>query len=150
MVSIINIVFYGIFLIATMFIWKVEVRDNQCSDIWNDGAICGPGHGLPGRGSTPHENDTKAELLDKIKKGSDAESSTIKWRRSFILSSGIAFAFWMLVGTPGTLPEWYRFALTHMIAFTILMFSFAYYSYHIYDPITKNIRESVKLLKKKY
>ena len=156
----INILAYIIIFICIYFVLWLENRDNKCSELWNKNAICNYENGMPWRNSKPLESDNYYQLLKRIKNASNAESNSIKWRRSLILSFIISLLFWILIIGCSSygftsemcnfipLPRWEVFLLTLLSSFTVLYYSFNYYSYHIFSIPANHIHESLKILKK--
>ena len=140
---------YLILGVFTIFIWYLEDKDNKCPTFHSSSEECENGGGMSFSGTKPNDIDTCKELIEKIYKGAGAEQASIKWRRSFILAVSIMGAMWILIGTPGRLPEWRVFYLSVIIAYCIIFGNFNYYSYHVFGKAGRWMRDSIEGLKSK-
>lgn len=132
----------------TIFILKVENTDVHCPNFNSSPQECEAQGGMSFAGTKPNPGDTCEELISKIRKGSKAESESIKWRKSLIISVGIMAIIFPLLVTPGSFPDWKIFYLSCMIGFVVLTGVFDYYSYHVFGISEKWVGESLDLLEK--
>ena len=144
-----GIVAYLVLFGFTLFILRVENTDTHCPNFSASKEECEAQGGMSFTGTKPSEGDTCTELIAKIRKGSKAESESIKWRKSLVLAVGIMAAVFFLLVTPGGLPDWKLFYLATLIGFVVLFGVFDYYSYHVFGISEKWIGESLDLLEKK-
>lgn len=141
-----NFVMYTLLFIGVVCVVKVEKKDWDCSNR-NPYAIsemCIPGEGNPYKGTTPVHGDDVPTLLEKIQKAASVENRSVKWRRSLILGFSICILLWILVISPGHLPEWPKMYLSVILAAGVLYYGFNYYSYHMFDKPKENIEKCVK------
>ena len=147
---------------------KSGKEDNNC-EVLHDEKTCN-GTGMSWAGSVPYKEDEIFTLLEKIKKASNAETHSIKWRRSLILSTLLVYTvvcpnfvfgfsgsndrgyekedFGICIGN-FCLPDWRGVYILIAIFFLILYFTYDYYSYHIYSKPRENIRTGVEYIKNK-
>nr|WNL49801.1 membrane protein [Marseillevirus sp.] len=143
-----NIVGYILLLFALMFVVKAEMTDIRCPNPNCPKDECADyGKGMAYFGSTPSEQDSVPQLLDKILIASKTEERTVKWRRCFILSFLIITAIWILVLQK--VPSVVVFVLMLFIAMAVWHFSFGYYAFHHYQAAVDNIDEAVGILREK-
>lgn len=143
-----NTYMYILLAIFLLAVYLIEKRDWTCMNSYDLTDACIKGDGMPYRGSRPLETDSPKELLQKINIASRTEQNSIKWRRAFILSCSIMFLVYILLITPSSLPHWTTFYLATITGFSVLYFSFNYYSYHRFKKPGEYIRLSTKYLKK--
>lgn len=134
---------YAAIIALAVFAAWLDRQDWECPDIFISRDKCEPGIGMPIRDTKPKNNDTYKEILDKVKRASEAERQNIKWRKSVYLSVGICFALFVLIITPGTLPEWTTFYTSVITSFAMLYMHFNWYSYHRYSFAEKHIKENI-------
>jgi len=146
--SYVNILMYVVIFSAVAYITIAECADWFCEDLHGLTFKECKGEGMPYRGSTPKEGDDVPTLLTKIDIGAQTDTKAIKWRRASLLSALIMLAMWLLICTPGRLPEWHQYYLSFMIGFAILYFGFNYYSYHYNVIAEKNIRTAVSMIRR--
>ncbi len=130
-------------------VWLTEHKDIHCPNFSASQSECQQQGGAAFAGTQPHDTDSCNTLLNKIYKGAGAEQATIKWRRSLLLASGIMFATWFLVITPGRLPDYKIMIFSILLGYVILFGSFNYYSYHMYGISEQWIKSSVDELRTK-
>lgn len=139
---------YGLILCIAVYVMWLDRQDWECPDLYSDRSECRPGIGMPIRNTEPNENDTPCEILDKIDRASQAESKNIKWRQALYLAIGLSFAIFLLVVTPGKLPEWHVFYASVVVSFAILYLHYNWYSYHRYSYAEKHIHSNIDKLRK--
>jgi hypothetical protein len=139
---------YAIIAIAVVLIFYIENRDWRCSNSYSVWEKCENNDGMAFRGSKPNESDSPIELLNKIDIASNTYQKSIKWRRAFVISVGIAFLSFILVITPGKLPIWTTFYLVIMIGWFLLYTNFYNYEFHKYNLPKEYIKESTEILRK--
>lgn len=144
-----DVVMYLILALATIFIWWVESKDIKCPTFSSSDKECENGGGMSFSYTKPNDTDTCQKLVEKIYKGAGAEQGSIKWRRSLVLSVSIMAVMWILVGSPGTLPDWRVLYLSILIAYVILFGSFNYYSYHVFGKAEQWMKDSIRELETK-
>ena len=151
-----NVILLVVPVLFAIYILQIERRDNRC-EVLDDPTTCN-GDGMSWAGSKPTSGDSMETLLEKIKKGSNGETHSIKWRRSFILSVALVYVVVFLnflfnatsVEDEGySLPDWRGVYVLISIFFLILYFTYDYYSYHVYSKPRNNIRACVELIKGK-
>lgn len=147
--TIIDIIIYVILLGFTIYVWKIENTDIHCPTFQSSDAECAAQGGMAYSNTAPYTGDSCTQILDKMVKASAVETSTIKWRRSFLLAVGIVFAICILLLTPTTLPAWPIFLLAVGVAYIIIFMNFEYYDYHVFAIAEQNVKEGAKLLKEK-
>ena len=131
------------------YILYIEHVDIHCPSLTADKKRCDDEGGMAYSGSKPSEGDSCKTLLEKVGKSGTVEQRSIKWRLAFLLSVGIMIPMWVLVGTPGSLPDWKTFYLSCLVGFLVVLGKFIYYSYHIYGDAANWFRDGVGLLEKK-
>jgi hypothetical protein len=147
---ILNIALLLVPIIFSLYILRVERRDIKC-EVLDDDSTCN-GDGMSWSGARPKDNDTVVELLERIKRASNAETHSIKWRRSLILSIALVYIICVLnlfMENQDGLPEWQNVYILVALFFLVLYFTYDYYSYHVYSIPRKHIRDSVHLLKQR-
>ena len=144
-----NLVMYLLLALATIFVLRVESTDIRCPTFSSSREECENGGGMSFSFTKPADNDTCQRLIEKISKGAGAEQASIKWRRSFLLAVSIMVLMWLLVGTPGNLPDWKVLYLSILIAYVIIFGSFNYYSYHVFGRAETWMRDSIRELQSK-
>lgn len=144
-----NFVMYVVLGLFTILVWYIETKDIKCPTISSSSQECENGGGMSFSYTKPADDDTCQKLIEKIYKGAGAEQSSIKWRRSFTLSVSIMVVMWILVGTPGKLPDWKTLYLSVLISYAIIFGSFNYYSYHVFGKAESWMKDSIKELEKK-
>src|SRR5271170_8012163 len=100
-----NLIMYTLLGLFTVFVWYVETRDIKCPTFFSSSEECENGGGMSFSHTKPADDDSCQKLVEKISKGAGAEQASIKWRRSFTLSVSTMAAMWILIGTPGRLPD---------------------------------------------
>jgi hypothetical protein len=140
--------------ITVLFLWYTEHKDIHCPSFHSSQQDCENGGGMSFSHSKPETHDSPQTLLNKISKASEAETLSIKWRRSFLLSVAITLGGWIFVWSnlsikPDILPDWKLFYLSVMICYVILLGHFMYYSYHVYATAEQWIKQSLNVLKSK-
>ena len=144
-----NLIMYLILFILCLVVVWIEKRDWMCKNLFSSPEDeCNGDDGMPYRGSKANESDTLPILLEKINVAAGAERKSIKWRRAFILGVVIMTLVFVLIITPGSLPSWTKFYTCVIIAFSLLYFSFNYYSYHRFNTPENHINENVKIISK--
>jgi hypothetical protein len=144
-----NMIMYAVIALFTAFVWYVESKDVKCPTFSSSPDECENGGGMAFSFTKPSDTDTCQKLIDKIYKAAGAEQATIKWRRSLILAVSIMAVMWILVGSPGHLPEWKIFYLSVLVSYVILFGSFNYYSYHVFGKAETWMKDSLKELQAK-
>lgn len=139
---------YTVLLAVFGLVLYIERNDNECPSLFSSRAECVDGSGMPMRGAKPNTDDSCSTLIDKINIAAGIEYRSIKWRRAFTQSVIIMFFIWMLVITPGMLPEWFAFYTTVIIGFAILYFCLNFYSYHLFKTGEDYTKEATALLTK--
>jgi len=143
-----NEILYVLYLAFFLLILFVEHRDLYCSQIWSKKC---DGEGMPYQGTQPQQDDSVETLVHRLTRAAGSENRSIKWRRALILSS-IVVAVILLVIIPltgdetFTLPRFDLYITCVLASFTILYFSFNYYSYHIFTKGRNNAKEAGKEL----
>lgn len=131
-----------------LYLLRVERRDNNC-DVLDDASTCNNNGGMSWAFSTPQPEDSPRVLLEKIKRASNAETHSIKWRRSLILAVVLCYIvlfLGFLYAEEGSIPDWRDVYVLVTLFFVVLYFTLDYYSYHIFSKPRKNIREAVDRL----
>ena len=82
--------------------------------------------------TNPEDGDSCDTILNKVRKALGAEQASIKWRRSFTMAVAIMALAFILVITPGKLPDWKMFYLAVLICYSVMFYNFNYYSYHVF------------------
>ena len=144
--TVVNWVMYAVLALAAIFVAYIENKDIRCPTFTASKEECDNGGGMAFSGTKPSETDTCQQLINKILKAAGAEQASIKWRRAFILSVSIMVIMWVLVGTPGTLPDWKILYLSILVAYAILFGSFNYYSYHVFGRAETWLKDSINEL----
>lgn len=126
----------------------LDRQDWECPDLYSPRSECRPGIGMPVRNTKPSDSDTKCQTLEKIDRASQAERQNIKWRQSMYLAIGLSFAVFVLVATPGKLPEWPVFYTSVAVIFGLLYLHLNWYSYHRYSFAEDHIHENVEKLRR--
>src|SRR5258706_13237132 len=98
-----NMIMYGLLILGASFVWYIEKKDIECPTLTSTAVECRDEGGMSFSYTKPKGTDTCQELIKKIEKAAGAEQSSIKWRRSLILSVFVMIVMWILVGTPGKL-----------------------------------------------
>lgn len=147
--TVIDLIIYLLLLVFTIYVWKLENTDIHCPTFHSSTEECNSQGGMAYSNTTPYTIDSCSQILDKMVKAASAETSTIKWRRSFLMAVAIIFAVCILIITPTTLPEWPVFLIAVGIAYLIIFMNFEYYDYHLYARAEKNVKEGAKLLRDK-
>lgn len=145
---IIDFIMYAILLGAVIFVTYLDKKDWECPDPWISKDKC-EGVEMALWNTKPNSDDDIPQLVEKINKASKVEGASVKWRRSLLLSAIIVLLIFILVITPGYLPQWPKFYVSVLIGFAILYFQFSYYSYHRYKDGEENIQDATKILKEK-
>jgi hypothetical protein len=144
-----NVVMYGVIFIATAFFWKLENTDVRCPSFTSTEEECDKGGGMSFSHTRPEPGDSCVTLLRKLYKAAGAEQASVKWRRSFILSVVVMTVMWLLVGTPGSFPDWKIFYLSVLIGYAVLLGSYMYYSYHVFGVAETWMKETIDILRTK-
>lgn len=144
-----NIIAYAVLLIATIYIARIESIDSRCPNFEAGDKECKERGGMAFSDTRPTDMDDCVTLVGKIYKSLGSEIASIKWRRAFVLAVLVMTVMWVLVGTPGTLPEWKTLYLSVIIGFVIILCSFIYYSYHVFGIAEKWAKQSMDKLKEK-
>jgi hypothetical protein len=144
-----NFIMYVVLGLFTIFVWYVETKDIKCPTFSSSQDECENGGGMAFSYTKPAADDSCQKLIEKIYKGAGAEQASIKWRRSFTLSVSIMVVMWVLVGSPGRLPDWKTLYLSVLISYVIIFGSFNYYSYHVFGKAESWMKDSIKELEKK-
>ena len=144
--DLVNVVMYTILLGITLIVLNIERRDWSCTNAYDLLEECKVGSGTMFYGSKPEEGDEAHTLLKKINIAAGAETNSIKWRRALTLAVSICLVLFLLVITPGNLPQWTQMYICVIIATVILYFSFNYYSFHRFGTPRKYIEESTEML----
>lgn len=147
-VKIVTIIMYGLIIALAIFTMWLDRQDWECPELYSDRKECRPGIGMPIRDTEPSNGDTPCESLKKIDRAAQAERQNIKWRQAMYLSIGLSFAVFLLVATPGSLPEWPVFYTSVAVIFGILYIHSNWYSYHRYIYAERHIRGGVGKLEK--
>jgi len=152
-----NIVALCIPLLFCLFLLKTERRDIHC-EVLADDATCN-GDGMSWAGSRPNNEDDVSTLLDKIKKASNAEVKSIKWRRSFILATVLVYivvVLGMLYGESSesfggelSFPDARNVYILLTLFFVAIFFTYHYYSCHVYNIPREHIRNSINMIEDK-
>ena len=87
-------------------------------------------------------------MLKKIDRAAQAERQNIKWRQAMYLAIGLSFAVFLLIATPGKLPDWPVFYTAAAVLFAVLYIHSNWYSYHRYIYAERHIRANVSKLQK--
>lgn len=103
---------------------------------------------MPIRDTEPAPSDTCETILQKIDRASRAEKANIKWRQCVYIAIGISLALFLLIVSPGKLPNWPVFYSSVIIIFAIQYTHMNWYSYHRYLYAERNIRQNVEKLSK--
>ena len=144
-----NLVMYALLVLVTIFVWRIESKDIRCPTFSSTSEECENGGGMSFSYTKPADTDSCKNLIDKIYKGAGCEQASIKWRRSLILSVWIMIVMWLLVGTPGTLPDWKILYLSILVAYVLLFGNFNYYSYHVFGRAENWMKDSIRELQSK-
>lgn len=144
-----DLLMYVILAVVVIWVWRVESIDVKCPDFDSDEARCKNEGGMSFSGTRPADTDSCQDLLAKLRKGAGAEQASIKWRRALVLSSVSMVVMWVLVGTPGTLPDWKTLYLSILIGYLVLFSSFNYYSYHVYGTAERWMKDAIRELEQK-
>lgn len=144
-----NTLMYLFLFGAILLVCTIEKRDWVCTNSYDLWTSCYEGDGMPYRGSKPSLSDDCQTLLKKVDMAANAETHSIKWRRSFALGAIICLLIFGLVVTPGQLPEWTQMYVAIIIATSVLYFNFNYYSYHRFKKPAEYIEESTDLIREK-
>lgn len=143
-----NLCMYGLIIALAIFAMWLDRQDWECPDLYADRQECRPGIGMPIRNTEPSDNDTPCDMMKKIDRAAQAERQNIKWRQAMYLAIGLSFAVFLLVATPGKLPEWPAFYTSVAVMFAVLYIHSNWYSYHRYIYAERHIRENVDKLEK--
>lgn len=144
-----NAVVYCILIIIVLLFLRVEWKDIYCPNLNSTEEECKKGGGMAYSYTKPEKSDTCEVLLNKIDKAAGAEQASIKWRRALIIAFVCTTLIFLCVITPGRLPYWPTFLICLIIIFTVVLFGYSYYSYHVFGVAEKWIKDSVAELKEK-
>ena len=144
-----NIIMYILIFAFTIFAWRTEHIDVHCPSFTSSREECASQGGMSFSGTKPDPSDSCRALMEKIRKAAGAEQRSIKWRRAFLLSVAIMGAVWVLVGTPGSLPDWKPFYISVLLSFAVLFGSYTYYSYHVYGLAEKWVGDALDEMERK-
>jgi hypothetical protein len=142
-----NIIAYTLITILVVWIAISEWRDNNCDDAYVIVTSC-KGDGRNTRGSSSPD-DTPNQILSNIEEGAKSEEDSIKWRRALIVSYITSLLISVTVCSNGSLIEWPRFLTCMVIVWAAIYFTMNFYSAHVSSVISKNIGDSIQLLKNK-
>lgn len=139
-----------------VYLLKKERKDINCKSIDSDWCDC-DGEGAFWYKAIPKENDSADILLGKIYKAARSEERMIKWRRSFVLATAIVYCIFFVVSLsqcpledlPLCLPTWQVIYMSVILTFTLIYFTYDYYSFHVLSKPRKHIRESIRILREK-
>jgi hypothetical protein len=145
----VNIIAYVVLYVIAILVCRVEHRDVKCPTDKSTAAECESEGGMPFSHTRPLPNDTCNDLLKKVYKAVGAERASIKWRRALFVSVIIMTLTWLLVGTPGRLPDWKTMYLSVIISYVIIFGVYNYYSYHVYGIAEIWARDAITMLKDK-
>jgi len=144
-----NLIMYAILGAAVAFVWYVETKDIRCPTFTSSSTECDNGGGMSFSYTKPSNTDSCKLLIEKLRKASGSEQASIKWRRSLILSTTVMILMWLLVGTPGGLPDWKTLYLSILVAYVIIFGSFNYYSYHVFGRAETWMKDTIRELESK-
>jgi hypothetical protein len=144
-----NLAMYTVLIILAIVVWRIEAKDNKCPTPSSTPQECEDGGGMSFSFTKPLDSDTCQDLIRKIFKGAGAEQASIKWRRSFVISVVVMIAMWLLVGSPGGLPDWKVLYLSVVISYVILFATYNYYSYHVYGMAETWMKDALQKLQQK-
>ena len=144
--DLVNVIMYILLFGFTLLVYNIEKRDWTCTNSYDLAEKCKVGDGMPYHGSKPEEGDDHRTLVKKINIAAGAEPNSIKWRRALTLAVSICLVLFLLVITPGNLPQWTQMYICVIIATFILYFSFNYYSYHRFKTPKEYIEKSTEML----
>lgn len=146
-----NFFMYAILLIFTIFVWFIEKYDIKCPHLSASEEECKSEGGMSFSHTRPNEHDTYEELLNKIHKASGAEQNSIKWRRAFLIAVSITIITALLLNSKNlsfdSLPDWKIIYISILIAYTVILANFMYYSYHVFGVAEGWIKHSVDILR---
>jgi hypothetical protein len=140
---------YLLLFIGAAYILYIERTDIHCPRFTSTKQECDSEGGMAFSHTRPKDTDSIDILLNKIHKASGAEQASIKWRKSLLLSIGIMISVWLLVITPGKLPEWQQLYLGILVGFVIILGTHLYYSFHIFGTAEQWIKDAINLIKSK-
>ena len=144
-----NVIAYIIIAVLLVKVWLTEHKDIHCPNFQATQSECDQQGGAAFAGTRPQSTDSCETLINKVYKGAGAEQATIKWRRALLLASGIMFATWFLLITPGRLPDFRIMIFSILLGYVILFGSFNYYSYHMYGVSEAWMQQSLDILRAK-
>lgn len=140
---------YVVLLTLTIFVWYIENKDVHCPDFSSSKERCDQEGGMSFSGTKPNDTDSCQDLIRKIRKAAGAEQASIKWRRAFVLAAISMTLMWVLVGTPGTLPDWKVLYLSVLVTYLVIFSSFNYYSYHVFGTAERWMKDAIDELERK-
>lgn len=129
-------------LLALLASW-LDRQDWECPDLYSERSECRPGIGMPIRDTEPSPTDTVCDSLKRIKKAAQAERQNVKWRQAMYMAIGLSFLIFLLVATPGSLPEWPTFYISVAVIFAFIYTHMNWYSYHRYSYAEQNINGNI-------
>jgi len=138
------IIGYAFVIIAMVCILLKERSCLGCGTIFST-EDCDNKNGKAVIGTQPYLNDTKNNLLDKIKLAGNYTSRFVTWRGFLLTSFLITLALWFVIFKK--MPTDWELITSMMIIFLGISMMSSFYKFHLSDLISKNIDNSVELLK---
>lgn len=145
-----TLVAYLILLGLFVYAFWMENKDTRCPNIGSPDEECDLGGGMSFAWSRPEPDDSCYTLLNKIDNAAGYEVKSVKWRRSFLLSTIIVLAIIAIGGAPVDFSKWYLVFMYILIAFVILLGFNMYYGYHIFRKAEGWIFDSTQMIRDRY
>lgn len=144
-----DISLYAILGLITYKAYKAEKLDLYCPPEVKKycNKLCGDNKGKYYIKGQPNKSDNVNELLNKIKISANCESTTVKWRRAFLLSIIIGVLISLVILS--RIPRGIELFLIVFIVFVVIYFSYSYYEYHYNKYPVININKSVNYIRNK-
>ena len=140
-------------LLFVLFVYAVvmEVQDVRCPTTNATNEECDLGGGMSFSGSRPEPSDSCDVLLNKIDNAAGYEVKSVKWRRSFIISTVLVLVLLLVGGiSGGAFPAWHNLYLYVVLGFVVILGFNMYYGYHIFRKAEGWIFDSTDLLREKF
>lgn len=151
-----NTIAYVLLLAIFAFVVRTELTDVHCPKLnGSTSKDCQEEGGMAYSGTRPTDSDSCKTLIEKIYKGAGAEQASIKWRRALILAMVITLLICVFLGSGlcrnnfNFVPDWRTFCIGVLIVFVPILFSFMYYSFHVFGVAESWMKGSIKQLEKK-
>ncbi|MFS8159125.1 MAG: hypothetical protein ACMG6E_02720 [Candidatus Roizmanbacteria bacterium] len=138
-----TLIVYLIIIYTIWYIMKTERNDIQCSD--SKQKHCGIGMGRAYAAGRPDDNDSQAELLNKIKLTAHYSLNEIIWRRSLVVAaSGSFIGGYILLGR---IPRASEFLVNFLIIYILTYLTYVLFQQWITFPAMKQLDDLIERVK---